>query len=438
MAGLASCTQNDPLCGTVENTSYSRICIPATYVGSCAPTFSVTGISCAGGGASLQWVLYPSTTTCANMLTSNPDGAGSIIPCENGRTTNYSATPTMTAGSCYILMFDGNAKAVCSWTFNMTAPTPVASFTSSASTACTVAPNNCVTFTNTSTCYNTANVTWTATGLANQTTDDATFCWTTSGSKTVTLTVGSGMGACTGTATANTTITVSVCCTPPTISLVSKTNVTCPGGTNGAIDISVSGGTAPYTYAWSNGGSTQDLTSLAAGNYTVTVTETGGCTATYTNSITAPAAWSVTNTTTNVLCPCASTGAVNITVSGATSPYTYLWSNSASVEDITSVVAGTYTVTITDSKSCTTTRSYAITEPAQISIALNSQTNVACFSQCNGSVTIQASGGTSPYDYSNNGGAAWQFNDQAAVTYSGLCAGSYTYTVRDANGCLTH
>ena len=178
---------------------------------------------------------------------------------------------------------------------------------------------------------------------------------------------------------------------------------------------------------------------MVAATYTVTVTETGGCTATASYIITQPGAWSVTNVTTNVLCACDATGGVDITVSGATSPYTYLWSTTATTQDISGVVDGTYTVTITDSKSCTTTRSYAITEPAQITITLNSQTNLSCFGVCIGSATIQASGGTSPYDYSNNGGGAWQFLDQAvAVTYSSLCAGSYTYTVRDANGCLTH
>ncbi|OFY71909.1 MAG: hypothetical protein A3G23_05140 [Bacteroidetes bacterium RIFCSPLOWO2_12_FULL_37_12] len=251
------------------------------------------------------------------------------------------------------------------------------------------------------------------------------------GTYTVTVT---DVNSCT--ATINGTL---VAAGTPTVSLVTQTNVTCPSGTDGALDISVAGGTAPYTYIWSNAATSQDITTLVAATYTVTVTETGGCTATASYIITQPGAWSVTNVTTNVLCACDATGGVDITVSGATSPYTYLWSTTATTQDISGVVDGTYTVTITDSKSCTTTRSYAITEPAQITITLNSQTNLSCFGVCIGSATIQASGGTSPYDYSNNGGGAWQFLDQAvAVTYSSLCAGSYTYTVRDANGCLTH
>ncbi|OFY70882.1 MAG: hypothetical protein A3G23_12235 [Bacteroidetes bacterium RIFCSPLOWO2_12_FULL_37_12] len=226
----------------------------------------------------------------------------------------------------------------------------------------------------------------------------------------------------------------------PTISLVTQTNVSCSGGSNGALDINVTGGTAPYTYAWSNGGSVQDITALTAGTYTVTVTTAGSCTATASWTITAPPALTVSLTSsTNVLCACDATGAINITAGGGTPGYTYAWSSGASTEDLSSIVDGTYTVTVTDSKSCTATLSTVITEPSQITVALNSQTNLSCFGVCTGSATIQASGGTGPYDYSNNGGGAWQFSNQAgAVTYSSLCAGSYTYTVRDANNCLTH
>jgi hypothetical protein len=131
------------------------------------------------------------------------------------------------------------------------------------------------------------------------------------------------------------------------------TNTTCTASI-GAINLTVSGGTSPYTYLWSNGATTEDLTGLAAGNYTVTITDANGCTTQFavtvgTDNVTITATPVITNTTCT-----ASIGAINITVSGGTSPYTYLWSNGATTEDITGLAAGTYTVTITDANGCTT------------------------------------------------------------------------------------
>lgn len=227
---------------------------------------------------------------------------------------------------------------------------------------------------------------------------------------------------------------------PFSVTLVTQTDVACFGGNTGAIDISTISGVAPYTYAWSNGSSTQDISGLVAGSYTVTATEAGGCTATGTYIITQNPIITITPTlVTNVACPCESTGAIDITVTGGVSPYTYLWSTTATTEDITALAGGvSYTVTVTDSKSCTKTSSIAVTVPSAITISLVSSLNPTCNGVCNGSATYQASGGTGPYDYSNNGGGAYQFSNQAGnVTYSSLCAGAITITVRDANNCVT-
>ncbi|MCP9754944.1 adhesin, partial [Lacihabitans sp. CCS-44] len=97
-----------------------------------------------------------------------------------------------------------------------------------------------------------------------------------------------------------------------------------------AIDLTVSGGTSPYTYNWSNTATTQDLTGLAAGTYSVTITDANGCQTTASATITQPAAALAQSLTqTNVLCFGNSTGAIDLTVSGGTSPYTYNWSNTA-------------------------------------------------------------------------------------------------------------
>src|SRR5205814_1686772 len=149
----------------------------------------------------------------------------------------------------------------------------------------------------------------------------------------------------------NTSMTIVV--TPEIIATSIVTNTTCTASV-GAINLTVSGGTPPYTYSWSNGATTEDITGLAAGTYTVTITDANGCTTNLpvkvgTDNVTIAAIPVITNTTCS-----ASIGAINLTVSGGTSPYTYSWSNGATTEDISGLAAGTYTVTISDANGCST------------------------------------------------------------------------------------
>jgi len=103
-------------------------------------------------------------------------------------------------------------------------------------------------------------------------------------------------------------------------------NVSCSGTTTATIDLTVSGGAAPYTYAWNNQAVTQDLSSVGVGTYTVNVTDAGGCQGSTSITVTQPAPLSIILTPTNPLCPNTATGSVDLTVSGGTSPYTYQWS----------------------------------------------------------------------------------------------------------------
>jgi len=224
---------------------------------------------------------------------------------------------------------------------------------------------------------------------------------------------------------------------PATALAASRTfvNVLCFGNSTGSIDLTVTGGTSPYTYLWSNAATTQDISGLVAGSYNVTITDFNGCTTTASVIITQPSvALASTTSQVNVLCFGNSTGSTDLTVTGGTSPYTYLWSNAATTQDISGLSAGSYNVTITDFNGCTTTASATITQPASaVTVALTSQTNVLCFGNSTGAINITATGGTGAYTY--------DWADVAGTSNSedrtNLLAGTYSVIVTDANGCLT-
>ena len=212
----------------------------------------------------------------------------------------------------------------------------------------------------------------------------------------------------------------------------SQTNVSCNGGTNGSASVTPSGGTPGYTYSWSpSGGTAATATGLAAGSYTVTVTDANGCTATRNYLLTQPSAISTaTGSQTNVSCNGGTNGSASVSPSGGTPGYTYSWSPSGgTAATATGLAAGSYTVTVTDANGCTATRNYFLTQPSVISTATGSQTNVSCNGGTNGSASVTASGGTPGYSYS------WSPSGGTAATATGLAAGSYTVTVTDANGC---
>jgi hypothetical protein len=151
----------------------------------------------------------------------------------------------------------------------------------------------------------------------------------------------------------------SVTITEPPALMLNEThnNVSCFGSSNGSINLSVSGGTPGFSFAWSNGATTEDLSGLAAGNYSVTVTDANGCTAMQSVKITEPQQLTSSVNPESVLICAGSSEAFTVNPSGGTSPYTYLWSNGATTQSINVSAAGVYSVTITDANGCTSTRS---------------------------------------------------------------------------------
>ena len=207
------------------------------------------------------------------------------------------------------------------------------------------------------------------------------------------------------------------------------TNVTCNGGTTGAVNLTVTGGVGAYSYAWSGTGTgTDPRTGLAAGTYTVTVTDSNNCTKTNSFNVTEPSAISITGVVTNVTCNGGTNGSVNLTVTGGVGIYSYAWSGVGTGTDPrTGLAAGTYTVTITDSNSCTKTSSFVISQPVPISITAS--VGSATCSASNGSITLTVTGGVGFLTY------AWTGAGVGGNPRVNLAAGTYTVTVTDDNNC---
>ncbi len=237
------------------------------------------------------------------------------------------------------------------------------------------------------------------------------------GSSTVTISGMDGTGPYTGegtfSQTAGTTVytvtdangctaNTSVVITEPTAisASVVTVNASCFGLSDGSIDLTVTGGTAPYTFDWNSGAfTTEDLTGIPAGVYAGVVTDNNGCTDGGSVTITEPALLVATASGTNVNCNGVCDGTSSIVISGGTSGYTIDWTPGIPSGDgtsaITNLCPGTYTGTITDANGCTASSSYTVTEPAAIAA---SQTVNLCSGQ---SVTVGTSTYTSAGTYTD-------------------------------------
>ncbi|MEO7990499.1 MAG: SprB repeat-containing protein [Chryseolinea sp.] len=204
------------------------------------------------------------------------------------------------------------------------------------------------------------------------------------------------------------------------------TNASCNGRADGAIDLTVSGGNAVYTYSWSNGATTQDLTALKSEMYNVTVRDSIGCSIQKSFNLVNTSQILITATSTLPACS-QSNGGINITVSGGLTPYTYQWSNGATTEDIQNVSAGIYKVTVTDASECSTELLYSLRENNTLKLS-SVVTQTTCLDDGSGAIDLIVSGGTAPYTYLWTNGATTQ-------DLTDLLAGIYKVTVTDANGC---
>ncbi|MBL7801750.1 MAG: gliding motility-associated C-terminal domain-containing protein [Chitinophagales bacterium] len=209
-----------------------------------------------------------------------------------------------------------------------------------------------------------------------------------------------------------------------------QTDATCADSANGAVDLTAVGGTVPYTYFWTNGAVTQDISGLAGGNYTVVVTDLNSCTATSNYAILQPAPYSFTDSIVNNICAGETKGAIFTAVSGGTPSYSYVWSNGQNTSAISNLASGVYKLTLSDTKNCAKAYSFNVTEPSAIltSVAGNEP-------DCNGNFTgfavVTATGGTAPFTYN------WSTTPAQASVLATKLPGNQRYyvTVTDHAGC---
>jgi hypothetical protein len=222
---------------------------------------------------------------------------------------------------------------------------------------------------------------------------------------------------------------------PPFSSAIATGNVACSPST-GAVNLTTTGGSAPFTYAWSNGGSTQNLSGVIAGEYTVTVTDAAGCTISASDTVTAAIPLVLVPILDNPTCNGSNDGSINIAVSGGLALYTYLWSTGNTLSTMSNVLAGSYGLTVTDANGCTATGSYTLTQPAVIAATLSKvdDTNNDPILGTGTITMTNPTGGTSPYTFLWTGPSITMANenDQNLTT---LDYGLYQVTITDVNGC---
>ncbi len=291
-------------------------------------------------------------------------------------------------------------------------------------------------------------LTWTSNGngtFDNATIDNPFYTFGpadySNGTVTLTMTVAGG-GSCSD-AVSSAVITVLPL---PDIQVTQLKNISCTGLTDGEIHLSATAGQSPYTYSIDGSPfqASGDFTGLSAASYSFEVMDANSCKSDTTLTIIEPLPFNVTlDSTRNVSCNGGNDGAVYITPSGGTEPYNISWTGpagyTASTADITDLVAGTYSLIITDLNSCVSFNPSAVlTEFTAISIISSVLSDyggysVSCPSANDGSVSVTATGGTPPlaYLWSSPGGFT---STQDAI--ASLPAGTYTLTITDLNGCM--
>lgn len=256
------------------------------------------------------------------------------------------------------------------------------------------------------------------------------YSWSNGGNTAAIQNLGAGTYSVTITDAKGNTLTLTDQISVPPAIVISETiiNPSCSGTNNGSIALAVEGGAGGYTFSWSNGSKVQNLNNLASGFYTVTVSDSTGCSTNKTIVLANGAVISAEVLFTRPSCTQAN-GGIDITPVGGVAPYTYLWSNGATTQDLQNVAGGNYLVTITDAGGCLTRKIYTLAVNNTLSIQ-QKVTPISCAGDTFGAIDLTISGGTSPYTIK------W-LDGPTTEDRTGLTLGSYQVTVTDAIGCTT-
>ncbi|MCA6365289.1 MAG: gliding motility-associated C-terminal domain-containing protein, partial [Bacteroidetes bacterium] len=286
-------------------------------------------------------------------------------------------------------------------------------------------------------CFGGNNATATVTG--NGGTGAFTFSWnptaanSTSGNSNTATALAAGTYVCTVTDANNCSVTETIVITQPTAlaAQLTATDASCNAGCNGTLAATISGGTPGYTYNWSSGCTTANCSNVCAGTYTLTATDSLGCTITDSVTVNEPAAMSVQMQSTAAFCNQAN-GYVNAIGSGGTGNLSYVWNPGNLAQQSSNVIPpGSYTVTVTDQNNCWITDSVTVANTPGVTLAGNPTTAVSCYNGNDGAASVTATGGTGPYTY------AWTPNVSTTSAATSLAAGSYVVLVADSAGCTS-
>ncbi|MEL6254308.1 MAG: ThuA domain-containing protein [Bacteroidota bacterium] len=209
-----------------------------------------------------------------------------------------------------------------------------------------------------------------------------------------------------------------------------QTPISCFGANDGVLAASVSGGTAPFTYNWSNGQTASTNNQVAAGMMILTVTDAKGCVQIDSIQVNEPVAISINfQLQTAISCNGFSDGSLLATASGGSAPYTYTWANGQNTALASGLAFGWQAVEVQDANGCQVQDSILLLEPSAINASLNLVQEVSCFGQMDGQMSVSVSGGNPPYTYNWSSGAT----DSIA---NNLSAGMQILEIRDSNNCL--
>ncbi len=221
---------------------------------------------------------------------------------------------------------------------------------------------------------------------------------------------------------------------PAPDTLMSDPLIVLPIGCNGAlgsVSVELTGGTAPFTFSWSNMSTDSIATGLINGDYDVTITDDNGCSTTDMVTLDEPISIFNLAVPTDALCNGEASGSIVLNTGGGAGSYSYVWDNGMTADSIGGLTAGDYTVTITDAVNCTYEESFTLNEPSDIT-STSSASDATCFNTLDGSVSVTPMGGTigsgSDYTY------LWS-NDSTTSSIPSIVAGNYYVTITDDNGC---